>query len=325
MSQRSEHSSQSGHGGLMLLAGLGLGALIMYLSDPQAGRRRRARLVDQYEHTSRKVHRGADVVIRDARNRAHGFVATAKRYARDPRSWSHPGRHREGRLELLQEHWSPAWRSLAGAIGAGLTMAGWIRGGLGGLAMGTVGGSLVARATANRDLKSLVGAGTHGRGIVVQKSIHIEAPVEDVYGHWKIENFPQWMSHVRRVTPLADQRHHWVVDGPADVPVEWESEITEAVDNERMAWRSIPGSSIDNAGSVRFTPENGGTRVQVTICYMPPAGVIGHAVAKALGSDPKSRMDDDLQSFKSMIETGQAAHDAALRQASPGEGPRLGA
>src|SRR5687768_197708 len=154
MSRRTAHSSKSGHGGLMLLSGLGLGALIMYLSDPQAGRRRRARLVDQYEHTSRKVHRGADVVLRDARNRAQGFVATAKRYAHNPRSRHRPGRHSDARMELMQQHWSPAWRSLAVAIGAGLTMAGWIRGGLSGLAMGTVGGGLVARATTNRDLKS---------------------------------------------------------------------------------------------------------------------------------------------------------------------------
>ena len=47
---------------------------------------------------------------------------------------------------------------------------------------------------------------------------------------------------------------------------------------------------------------------------MPPAGVIGHAVAKALGSDPRSRMDDDLMRFKSLIETGRPPHDAAARR-----------
>jgi uncharacterized membrane protein len=391
------HHPHKSNGGLMLLGGLGLGALVMYLADPQAGRRRRARLVDQYQHTSLKVQRGADVVLRDARNRAEGFAAQVRSYvprlgARGNddailverirsalgRATSHPhavevacesghvtlrgvalasetprimsaarhcrgvksvtnhliqhesaegipalqgGHPREGRIELMQDNWSPAWRSLAGAIGAGLTFAGWIRGGFGGLALGAVGGGLVARAAANRDLKSLVGARSadHG-GIVVQKAIHVDAPVEDVYGHWTIESFPHWMSHVRRVTPLGENRHHWVVDGPADMPVEWESETYDIVENERMSWRSVPGSTVDNAGCVRFMPENGGTRVQVTICYMPPGGVIGHAVAKALGSDPKSRMDDDLMRFKSMIETGTIPHDAAARRPSSGDG-----
>jgi len=101
--------------------------------------------------------------------------------------------------------------------------------------------------------------------------------------------------------------------------VEWESEITSAVENREMSWRSVAGSTIDNAGRVRFMPENGGTRVQVALSYVPPGGMIGHAIARALGADPKSRMDDDLMRFKSMIETGRLPHDAAAFRRPPGE------
>lgn len=382
-----------GNGGLLLLGGMGLGALFMYLGDPQLGRRRRALLRDQYTHAARKLQCGTDVVLRDAANRAHGLVAAARgrvahgrEHADDAvvaervraalgRVTSHPhavevstndghvdvkgvalsrehqaivscirkvpgvrsvadhlqvyespqripslqgGVTRRGaRPEFLQDNWSPAWRSLAGAIGAGLTLAGWIRGGLGGLLMGTAGGGLLARAATNADVRSILGVGAACRGVVVQKTIHVDAPVEEVYRHWTIENFPQWMSHVRQVTPLGVNRHHWVVDGPAQVPVEWESEITRTVENRSMEWRSAAGSMIDNAGRVTFAPHGGGTRVQVTLCYMPIAGMIGHAVAKALGSDPRSRMDDDLMRFKSLIETGRPPHDAAGRRGPP--------
>lgn len=233
------------------------------------------------------------------------------------------GRRAGARMELMQDNWSPAWRSLAGAIGAGLTLAGWIRGGVQGMALGTTGAGLLARAAVNRDFGTLVGVGSaaSGKGIVVQKSIYVDAPVEDVYRQWTIENFPNWMSHVREVRPLGNGRHHWVVEGPAKVPVEWESEITNSVPNQELEWRAVPGATVDNAGRVYFCPEGDGTRVQVTICYMPPAGVIGHAVAKALGSDPKSRMDDDLMRFKALLETGRPAHDAATAKRSSGFWP----
>lgn len=385
--ERKPHSRGKG---LAVLGGLGLGALIMYLADPQAGRRRRARLRDQYVHASRKVHHGTDVALRDASHRATGIVATLRGWVRNRahpvddtilhervrsalgRTTSHPhavavevndglvtikgmalsaeadaivacaarvpgvksvenrlvvhaspehipslqgGVPRRGtRPELLQDNWSPAWRSLAGVVGAGLTVGGWIRGGLAGIALGAVGGGLFARAAANRDMKSILGVGDHCKGVVVQKTIHIDVSPDEVFRAWTVEGFPRWMSHVREVSPLGGNRHHWVVDGPAGVAVEWDSEITEMVQDEVIAWRSMPGSHVDNAGRVRFTPERGGTRVQVSLCYVPVGGVIGHAVAKALGSDPKSRMDDDLMRFKTMIESGHAPHDAAIRR-----------
>jgi len=65
---------------------------------------------------------------------------------------------------------------------------------------------------------------------------------------------------------------------------------------------------------VLFEPnENGGTEVTVRLSYNPPAGAIGHAIAKAFGADPKSEMDQDLMRMKAMIETGNVPHDAAKK------------
>jgi uncharacterized membrane protein len=55
--------------------------------------------------------------------------------------------------------------------------------------------------------------------------------------------------------------------------------------------------------------------------YNPPAGALGHVVAKLFGADPKSELDDDLMRLKRTIETGQPPHDAAAaetRAATPG-------
>ena len=48
------------------LAYVGIGAVLMYLSDPQQGRKRRNDLGHQLDATKRKVQRGTDAVLRDA-------------------------------------------------------------------------------------------------------------------------------------------------------------------------------------------------------------------------------------------------------------------
>jgi uncharacterized membrane protein len=68
------------------------------------------------------------------------------------------------------------------------------------------------------------------RGITVQKTIYVAAPVERVYRFWTdYQNFPRFMHNVREVLQVAENRSHWVVAGPAGVPVQWTAEITRVV------------------------------------------------------------------------------------------------
>ena len=112
------------------------------------------------------------------------------------------GEPRSGeRFELLQENWSPAARVLVGGVGAALMLAATqARGGLCAL-LGVSGGALVARAASNRDLASLLGFGS--RGITVQKTIYVAAPIERVFDFWTdYQNFPRFMHNVRDVRQL---------------------------------------------------------------------------------------------------------------------------
>jgi uncharacterized membrane protein len=214
-------------------------------------------------------------------------------------------------FELLQENWSPAARLLTGGAGAALMLAATrARGGLCAL-LGASGGALLARAATNRDLASLLGFGE--RGITVQKTIHVAAPIERVFEFWTdYQNFPRFMHNVRDVRRIADNRSHWVVAGPAGVPVQWTAEVTRVVPGELIEWRSIRGSDVRHHGAVSFAGNgDNGTRVSVQLSYIPPAGAFGHAVAALFGADPKSEMDADLLRMKSMIETGHPPHDAA--------------
>jgi uncharacterized membrane protein len=199
------------------------------------------------------------------------------------------GRAAEQR-ELYRSIWSPRARIGAGAVGLGL---------------GAVGATLLARSFTT---------GTGGRtAITIDKTINVNAPVDVLFSLWSnFENFPKFMSNVLDVTNLDDKRSHWKVAGPAGVPVEWDAEITKIVPNELIAWRSVEGSTVENAGYVLFEPnEDGTTEVNVRLNYNPPAGAIGHAVAKAFGADPKTEMDEDLMRMKSLLETGRLPRDAA--------------
>jgi hypothetical protein len=71
MNRRSSHAL--GPGSLLLAAGAG--AFLMYLLDPQEGRRRRALLQDQWRHRRRLAMDFADAGWRDLSNRAEGLVA----------------------------------------------------------------------------------------------------------------------------------------------------------------------------------------------------------------------------------------------------------
>jgi uncharacterized membrane protein len=226
------------------------------------------------------------------------------------------GSARDRRFELLQDYWSPATRLLAGALGAGLMLRSAHERGLWGALLGVAGGGLLARAVTNYDLSSLVGLGD--RGVTVQKVIHVNAPVAEVFGFWTdYQNFPGFMSNVRDVRQVAEGRSQWVVAGPAGVPVHWTAEVTRMIPGTLIEWRATGKSQVRHKGSVRFDPMPGGTagrgrtRVSVRLSYVPPVGAFGHAVAAMFGADPKSEMDADLLRMKTMIETGRAPHGAA--------------
>jgi uncharacterized membrane protein len=222
------------------------------------------------------------------------------------------GHPRQGaRFELLQHNWSPAARLSAGAFGAGLVAASLRAPPAVCALLGASGSALVARAITNRSLSAFLGMTDASHGIAVQKTIYVAAPVAEVYAFWTdYQNFPRFMHNVREVQ-VREGVSHWVVAGPAGVPVQWDSRIVELEPNALLRWRSSPGSAVKHEGCVRFEGSRAGTRVTVQLRYVPPGGAFGHAVASLFGADPKSEMDADLLRMKSMIETGRPSHDAA--------------
>ena len=64
--------------GVALIGGVGLGAALMYIFDPDRGGRRRALIRDKFEAAGNKATSYAGKMSHDLRNRASGVVAETK-------------------------------------------------------------------------------------------------------------------------------------------------------------------------------------------------------------------------------------------------------
>jgi uncharacterized membrane protein len=235
------------------------------------------------------------------------------------------GSHRERRSEFMQSNWSPAARFVAGTAGISALTYALLKRDLIGLGLGAAGAAVLARSLSNLEFSRLAGLSGGRAAVTVDKSINVAASRDVLWALWSnFENFPQFMSNVLEVRNINDNISHWKVAGPAGVPVEWDAEITETVPNEMIAWKSVEGSTIPNAGYVLFEPnDDGTTEVNVRISYNPPSGALGHAIAKAFGADPKAEMDADLMRMKSLLETGHIPHDAAQNVFTTQKGQHL--
>lgn len=148
------------------------------------------------------------------------------------------------------------------------------------------------------------------RRIRTEQHATINRSPGELYAYWrKLENLPQIMSHLEAVTELSETRSSWTAKAPLGRSVSWEAEITQDVPDELIAWRSLEGADVKNAGSVTFTglSHGRGTDLKVVLAYEPPAGKLGAAVAKLLGEEPELQLREDLRRFKQRMETGEVA------------------
>jgi len=146
------------------------------------------------------------------------------------------------------------------------------------------------------------------RGVHARESIRLEVPISEAYGFWRrLEQLPRFMKHLDRVIENANGTSHWVAAGPAGLAVEWDAEIINEVENTLIAWRSLPGSDVVTAGSVRFDPARAGrsTQVSVHLQYALPAGKTGALIALLFGREPSQTIREDLRNFKQLLEAGE--------------------
>ena len=214
-----------------------------------------------------------------------------------------------------------AERLLSSAAGGALLVAGLRQRSMTGALLGALGGYLVYRGVSGHcELYNALGMSTstqtggrqgarrsyavsQNQGVHVEESVTINRSPEDLYDFWRhFENLPQFMSHLESVKTLPNGTSHWRAKGPAGLDVTWDAEIVGDKRGELISWRSLPHSTVANAGAVRFKEVGGGTEVAVKLTYNPPAGRLGAAVARLFGEAPSVQIRDDLNRLKTSME-----------------------
>ena len=145
-------------------------------------------------------------------------------------------------------------------------------------------------------------------GLDFEDTFTVQKPAEEVYSLWRrLENLPRFMSHLESVTALNDRQSHWVAKIPPPLHLEWDATIVEDRENQRISWRSLPGSSINHAGSVFFhrLPVRNATEIKIIFSYDPPVGSAGAAVARLLSAVTEHQLREDLRGFKALLEAGE--------------------
>jgi uncharacterized membrane protein len=208
---------------------------------------------------------------------------------------------------------------LASVVGGGILAVSGMRKGLPGLLRLFAGAAMVERGLTGRcHVYRVFGVRTapsdatipYELGIRARAAVTVNEPRHKMFHFWRqSENLPTFMRHLLSVEQREGGRSHWVAEGPLNHKVEWEAEIINEIPEELIAWKSLPGSDVDSAGSVRFkdAPGGRGTEVHVELQYNPPAGLVGAYTARLFGREPEQEIEADLGRLKQYFESGEVA------------------
>ncbi len=184
------------------------------------------------------------------------------------------------------------YHNLSSTISLGVAALGLIKRGVTGFCEVN---QLINRNTANRKSSAME----------AEVTVTVDKSPREVFSFWRdFENLPQFMEHLKTVEVLDERRSSWTAKLPGGVgQVSWEAVIEDETDDERIAWSSLPGSTIDNAGEVTFSEgASGQTVVNMKISYRLPAGAVGGAAGKLFNPLVEKMIQGDLERFKEAIE-----------------------
>jgi len=143
-----------------------------------------------------------------------------------------------------------------------------------------------------------------GGNVSITTSLSVNQPVSEVYQAWRqLENLPLFMTHLHSVMVIDQYTSQWKAKVPGGLgTVEWKAEILMDEPNQLISWHSLPGSTIDNSGKVKFVDNGSTTEIEATISYKAPLGAAGEAAAKWLNPVFENMVRNDIANFKQYIE-----------------------
>jgi uncharacterized membrane protein len=164
------------------------------------------------------------------------------------------------------------------------------------------------------------------RDVRAATAVTVNAPKDAVFAVWEgFQSLPRFMSAGASIEILNDQRSRWTLSAPAGITLVWEIEITDVTPNERIAWRTVEGSTATASGTVRFrdAPGNRGTELVFNMHFNPPGGELGKKITQPLADALGTKIGNDLRRFKQLIELGEIVHsdDSIIPGPNPAQPP----
>jgi uncharacterized membrane protein len=140
------------------------------------------------------------------------------------------------------------------------------------------------------------------RRLPIQRWTDIAVPLEEAFEHWTtFEEFPKFMHRVVSVERKDDTTIDWQ-EKIWFSKRQWQGEITDLRENDRIAWKTVSGTSHSGVVSFHRIDDNL-TRVMVTVDFQP-AGMI-EKMASGLRF-VKRAVEADLARFKAYVEMAEA-------------------
>lgn len=141
-------------------------------------------------------------------------------------------------------------------------------------------------------------------GVRIEHTVEVHCPAADLYQFWRrVDQLPRILRHVESVEAIDEWHSHWVARGPLGPALEWDAEIINERENQLIAWQSVHGADLKNAGSVRFEPVSEEvTRMKVCLELQPVGGMAALTLARLFGTDPQHELEADLERFKDFAE-----------------------
>lgn len=132
----------------------------------------------------------------------------------------------------------------------------------------------------------------------IEKSIEVNVPEYTAYAQWtRFEEFPLFMEGVKEVARLDAKRFHWKAE-IAGEEKEWDTEITEQMADQRLAWMSR-GGDIKGWVVTFHSLSSAKSKIMLQVEHSPQ-GVVEHE-GEAL-EVVSQRVQGDLERFKALIE-----------------------
>lgn len=145
--------------------------------------------------------------------------------------------------------------------------------------------------------------------LAIEDIVLVKAPIEQVYQQWSdVSHFSDLMRNVKSVTPIGDQRYHWITSFFGQRQ-EWDTDVTLDADRRTITWRSVTGD--EHNGDLTFTPQNDGatTEIRLRMEITPPQGLAPQRVDR-LAQSARRRTHSDLRRFSRQMAAPQQRDEA---------------